>query len=65
MISPGATVTVETSRFSDPAQSVTITGTVSAARGNEGGDDRWNVAALCSNADSSGNPILPPHYKCD
>jgi biotin carboxyl carrier protein len=70
-ISVGDTVTVQTNRFSKPAgppphlySSVTISGTVLAARGDSD-DDRWNVVVSCDNRDSNGQEILPLHYSFD
>jgi hypothetical protein len=64
-INLGDTVTVTTTQFSDPADSVTISGTVVAARGHRSNDDRWAVAVSCDNLDVSGNPIFPLDYQFD
>jgi biotin carboxyl carrier protein len=63
-ISVGDTVTVQTSLFSNPANSATISGTVVAARGDSD-DDRWNIVVNCDNRDSNGQEILPLHYSFD
>ncbi len=65
MIAVGDTATIQTTRFSDPAAVVTITGTVVAAQGHEASDDWWNVAISCDNIDGNGNPLFPLHYSFD
>ena len=61
----GDTVTVNTTRFSDSADTVGISGTVVAVRGHRSNDDWWTVAVHCPNLDASGNPIFPLHYHFD
>jgi hypothetical protein len=70
-VSVGDTVTVQTNLFSEPVgppphlfNSVTISGTVVAARGDSG-DDRWNIVVSCYNRDGHGQEILPLHYSFD
>jgi biotin carboxyl carrier protein len=63
-VSVGNTVTVQTNLFSKPANSVTISGTVVAARGDSD-DDRWNIVVSCENQDNNGQEILPLHYSFD
>lgn len=65
MVSVGDYLTVGTTLFSDPSQSMTITGNIVAARGHESEDDWWDVAVNCHNIDSSGKPIFPLHYSFD
>jgi biotin carboxyl carrier protein len=65
MVSIGATVTIQTTLFSDPSNSTSVTGTIVAARGHSHHDDWWEVVVSCSNVDSSGNPIFPLHYSFD
>jgi hypothetical protein len=61
----GDTITVHTNRFSNPADSVSISGTVVEARGHCAHDDWWEVAVSCHNLDSSGHPIFPLDYHFD
>jgi hypothetical protein len=64
MISLQANVSIQTTLFSSSSTPVTITGTVVAARGDQSGDDRWEVVFLCPNG-TSGNPTLPLNYYFD
>jgi hypothetical protein len=61
----GDTVTVNTTRFSDSADTVGISGTVVGVRGHRSNDDWWTVAVHCHNLDAAGNPIFPLHYHFD
>ena len=63
MISLNASVSIQTNLYSSPNQ-VTIMGTVVAARGDQSGDDRWEVVFLCANG-AFGNPPLPLNYNFD
>jgi biotin carboxyl carrier protein len=70
-VSVGDSVTVQTDLFSKPVgppphlvNSVTISGTVVAARGGSS-DDRWELVLSCDNQDSNGQEILPLHYSFD
>jgi hypothetical protein len=64
MISLGANVTVETNLFGVPP-GTNITGTIVAARGDQGGDDRWAVVISCPNTNAGGATILPLNYSFD
>ncbi|MGO8794714.1 MAG: hypothetical protein ACLQLC_07825 [Candidatus Sulfotelmatobacter sp.] len=63
VISLQANVSIQTTLFS-ASTATTITGTVVAARGDQSGDDRWEVVFLCPNG-TSGNPTLPVNYYFD
>jgi|HubBroStandDraft_1064217.scaffolds.fasta_scaffold02267_8 hypothetical protein len=63
VISLQANVSIQTTLFSSSTPA-TITGTVVAARGDQSGDDRWEVVFLCPNG-TSGNPTLPLNYYFD
>jgi pyruvate/2-oxoglutarate dehydrogenase complex dihydrolipoamide acyltransferase (E2) component len=63
-VAVGDTVAVQTDLFSKAANSVTISGTVVAARG-EADDDRWKLVVSCDNRDNNGDEILPLNYSFD
>jgi hypothetical protein len=63
-VSVGDTATVQTDLFSKPANSVSISGKIIAARGNSD-DDRWNIVVSCDNRTKNGKEILPLHYSFD
>lgn len=64
ILSLGAGVTVQANLFSS-STSTSITGNIIAVRGDESGDDRWDVVISCPNTDGDGNPILPLNYNFD
>jgi hypothetical protein len=59
------TVSVKTNRFSNPADAVSVSGTVVGVRGHRANDNWWTVAVSCDNLDGAGHPIFPLHYHFD
>jgi hypothetical protein len=64
-INLGDTITVETTQFSNPANTVSISGHVVGVRGHRSNDDWWAVVASCPNLDGAGNTICPLNYHFD
>lgn len=65
MITLGTAATVTIQNLFSSAASATLTGSVIAARGDSGGDDRWNVVISCPNSSGDLSPVVPPNYRFD